>query len=196
MDLETFLEKHVRAATINQDEAWVRARAQEVDPTDKRDLFRAGTVGEILLYMIGKEGWEAASSSNVRIEGLEYPVRVIVVPNPSTGEFETVINPEMSIDSDRTFRSMEGCGSIPGELYHTERNRHVTLRGYTPSGEERKLRYGPPLFSHGKERERMLIGSLVVQHEIDHLNGRLISDHGALLKNQPPSYREKMAIDI
>lgn len=75
---------------------------------------------------------------------------------------ELIINPEIiEIGPLRPFE--EGCLSIPGTSAKTQRAQQVTLK------------YRDDTFT---EREKNLIGpeAVAIQHEIDHLNGKLYTD--------------------
>ncbi|WP_127144416.1 peptide deformylase [Pelagibacterium montanilacus] len=99
--------------------------------------------------------------------------RVVVIDladdeNPDSGRI-AMINPEIVAISDETEVSEEGCLSIP-DLYHeVERPDGVTVRYWTPKGEE---------------VTRQATGRLAVcmQHEIDHLDGVLYIDYLSRLK--------------
>jgi peptide deformylase len=80
-----------------------------------------------------------------------------------------LINPEILWRSDETALYEEGCLSIPE--YYAEVERPARVR----------FRY---LDRDGKQQEREANGLLatVVQHEIDHLNGKLFIDHISKLK--------------
>ena len=80
-----------------------------------------------------------------------------------------LINPEIVWRSDETSLYEEGCLSIPDYYAEVERPAKVRFR-YTDR--------------EGKEHERDAEGLLatVVQHEIDHLDGKLFIDHISKLK--------------
>ncbi|MGI9461066.1 MAG: peptide deformylase [Alphaproteobacteria bacterium] len=78
-------------------------------------------------------------------------------------------NPEIIYQSDETNIYAEGCLSIPNIFEDVERPKHI------------KLRYWD---YHGKEREITADGLLAtcLQHEVDHLNGKLFIDYLSPLK--------------
>lgn len=87
--------------------------------------------------------------------------RVIVLKlgmNPSV-----VFNPVITARSNRRVRSVEGCLSLPGLRLAVARSRWVNYEGLNISGE----RVG------GRLKDQV---ACILQHEIDHLNGRLILD--------------------
>jgi peptide deformylase len=78
-----------------------------------------------------------------------------------------IINPEIVKKSDRTFPSVEGCLSIAGgrRRFIVMRSKKVKVKGLTTNGK--------PITYKG----RGFFGA-ALQHEIDHLDGILISDKG------------------
>lgn len=85
------------------------------------------------------------------------------------------INPEIIDASDAMHTGTEGCLSIPGIPAEVTRPAEVTLRWLDPDGSQRV--------------ERMAgAAAICAQHELDHLNGRLIidmMDEGARLAASP-----------
>ena len=85
----------------------------------------------------------------------------------------TMVNP-MIIEKGRTLAfDIEGCGSLrkPKELYYeVERPTEITVSFLDTSGHK----MGVKLHDYSAR---------VAQHEIDHLNGILISDHGRLVSD-------------
>ena len=76
----------------------------------------------------------------------------------------TLANPEiLSREGDEEL--FEGCLSLPGITVNVRRQSLVVVKG---------------IDAKGKECERVITGlaARVVQHEIDHLNGVIILDHG------------------
>jgi peptide deformylase len=80
-----------------------------------------------------------------------------------SGKMTVLINPEIITHSRETATEEEGCLSLPGVVIPVARFLSVTIRY---------------LDEEGKEQERRLMGmdARVAQHEIDHLEGRLIVD--------------------
>jgi peptide deformylase len=77
-----------------------------------------------------------------------------------------LINPEIIQTSDETGSLEEGCLSLPDIRVSVERPRQVTVRALNLRGEEVEIR-----------AEGLL--AVVLQHEIDHLNGILIIDRAS-----------------
>lgn len=72
------------------------------------------------------------------------------------------INPEI-VHTDELQEMVEGCLSLPGQYYRTNRYRVVTLRFTNLDGEE---------FTADMED----MNAYIAQHEVDHLNGVLLRD--------------------
>lgn len=80
------------------------------------------------------------------------------------GRMTVFINPERTWRSEETDTQEEGCLSLPGLTVAVERPVGLIV-AYTDE--------------KGKERERRLTGldARVIQHEMDHLEGRLLADY-------------------
>jgi peptide deformylase len=74
---------------------------------------------------------------------------------------KTLINPCI-VEQKGFFISKESCLSLPGMIFPVLRNEAVVVKGYDLCGNEVKI-----------NAERQL--SIILQHEIDHLNGGLIN---------------------
>ena len=94
-------------------------------------------------------------------------LRVIVIQLMSAGKLvgpvQEMINPVITNYSDDTMEYEEGCLSIPGEYIRIDRPRSIHVKFQTLSGKYKKW------FLKGLEAR-------IVQHEIDHLDGRLMTD--------------------
>ena len=82
-----------------------------------------------------------------------------------------MVNPEIVAASDETKVFEEGCLSIPEIYYDVERPAEVTMRWLGLDGEEHERSFGG-------------FPAVCVQHELDHLNGRLYIDYLSPLKRQ------------
>jgi peptide deformylase len=85
-------------------------------------------------------------------------------PPPHSGELFTLINPRIGWRSRQTVEGVEGCLSLPGIVGEVERAREVRVEA---------------LDRHGKNFSMRFQGWLarVFQHEVDHLDGVLFTDH-------------------
>ena len=77
------------------------------------------------------------------------------------------INPEITESSD-VMSITEGCLSLPDRWYLSERASKITLKFTSIDGEEETLDFSDT-------------SAYMAQHEIDHLNGILVSDHAERL---------------
>jgi len=81
-----------------------------------------------------------------------------------------LVNPEI-IDRQGTIRGEEGCLSIPDVFGEVERSNTVTVRAQNELGEEIEI-IGNELLAR------------CLQHEIDHLHGKLFLDYLSVLKRR------------
>jgi peptide deformylase len=81
-----------------------------------------------------------------------------------------LINPEI-LERDGVAITEEGCLSVPGYYEEVERANHIKVRYLDREGEPRE-----------EEFEGLL--AVCIQHEIDHLNGRLFVDYLSEAKRQ------------
>lgn len=75
-----------------------------------------------------------------------------------------VINPQLEYLDDEMTLLSEGCLSIPGMRYFVARHANVRLTGFDL--------LGSPIVSEPND-----FTARIFQHELDHLNGKLIIDH-------------------
>jgi peptide deformylase len=85
-------------------------------------------------------------------------------------EPHVLINPEI-LEMDGVLVSDEGCLSVPGYYEEVERAEHVRVRFLDRQGDTQEM-----------EAEGLL--AVCVQHEIDHLNGKLFVDYLSEAKRQ------------
>lgn len=83
-------------------------------------------------------------------------------------EVETYINPEIMKTSRRQARMDEGCLSVKGVYGTTKRHERVTIRARRADGSRFELGRGG-------------IMAQIFEHEVDHLNGVLFTDHAERL---------------
>lgn len=97
--------------------------------------------------------------------GLEERLFVFNVPG---GESGTILNPRITRRTCGKVRSTEGCLSLPGVRAVVERDKQITVEGFTLDWQpyKRKLRG---------------LQAIVFQHEIDHLDGKTLLDTGRVL---------------
>lgn len=83
----------------------------------------------------------------------------------------TFINPQIAIWSEEKFEYAEGCLSVPGYYEERERSKAILLEYQTVFGEE-------------KDEWFYDLEAFCIQHELDHLEGRLFIDDLSPLKKQ------------
>ena len=105
------------------------------------------------------------------------PVRVLVIdlqePEEEGGDPlkhpRVFVNPLLTPVGDERITYNEGCLSIPDQYGEVERAATVDAVWRTPDGEERRERFDGLM-------------AICLQHEVDHLNGVLFTDHLSRLK--------------
>lgn len=96
--------------------------------------------------------------------------RIVVMDLSADGQAPQVfVNPEFEILSDALTPYQEGCLSVPGFFEQVERPEKVRIRALDRDGTPFEL-----------IAEGLL--AVCIQHECDHLNGRLFVDHLSNLK--------------
>lgn len=96
--------------------------------------------------------------------------RVVVMDTSESREEPVVlINPEIEWLSDERVTGEEGCLSIPGIYDSVERAAQVRVRALDENGNSRTI-----------EADGLM--AVCVQHEVDHLNGKLFIDYLSKLK--------------
>lgn len=105
------------------------------------------------------------------------------------GNPRVFINPEITWESEELNVYKEGCLSLPDQYAEVERPKRVKVKFFDADGE-----------SHELEADELL--ATAVQHEMDHLNGVLFTDHLSKLKRDMvmkklkkyvKNYQEEMA---
>ena len=87
-------------------------------------------------------------------------LRRVFVFQESDEEITAVVNPRVASAAEPVIND-EGCLSLQGVLVPVERAASVALEGFDPAGQEIRL-------------ELAGLAARVAQHELDHLNGKLI----------------------
>ena len=158
---------------IEYPEPLLRRRATEVETFDEELLELVEDMAETMYDApgIGLAAPQVAQS-----------VRVIVVDTTVPGEehqYLALANPEI-VAHEGTQVDEEGCLSVPELTAQVERFKKVTVRYRDPQGNEQEI----------AAEDRFAV---VLQHEIDHLDGVLFIDHLSPLKrNLYKKKRKKM----
>lgn len=93
---------------------------------------------------------------------------VVIDITEDKSALQVFVNPEI-IEADGQKLGEEGCLSVPGIYDKVERAERVTVRYLDLEGQSREL-----------QAEGLL--AVCIQHEIDHLNGKVFVDHLSQLK--------------
>jgi len=100
---------------------------------------------------------------------INVPLRVVVIDvSESRDRLQVFINP-MILERDGTQTFEEGCLSVPGIYDEVERSRTVRVRALDRDGQPFEI-----------EAEGLL--ATCIQHEIDHLDGKVFVDYLSRLK--------------
>lgn len=85
---------------------------------------------------------------------------IYILDDLAVGQF--LINPVITVHKGKATSYQEGCLSLPGQRFDIKRAREVVVHALNAEGE--------PVVIRAKRK----ITAIVLQHEIDHLNGILI----------------------
>lgn len=101
-----------------------------------------------------------------------------ISPSDDGGSLQVLINPRIIDQEGEILSENEGCLSVPDFRADVKRFASILVEGVDREGRPLKL-----------EAEGML--AIVLQHEIDHLKGKLFIDHVSALKRQMYTRRMK-----
>jgi peptide deformylase len=132
-----------------------------------------GTVAQLLEDMA--ETMYAAPGIGLAAPQVGEGQRVIVLDVPRDGEergrhLMKLINPEIA-ERDGSIVWEEGCLSVPEFTAPVTRAKHILLRAWTPDQQEIEI-----------EADDLL--AVALQHELDHLDGKLFLDRISRLKRE------------
>ena len=138
------------------DKKFLRRKSAEFD-------FKKSSPKEIReLIKKMREVMEAANGIGLAANQIGLDMRVFVAQ--VEGKFYAVFNPEIIKTSKETEVAVEGCLSVPHIMDEVIRSYRITLKGFDKAGKKITIRAWGYL-------------ARVLQHEVDHLNGRLFIDH-------------------
>lgn len=113
----------------------------------------------------------AAPGIGLAATQVDVHLRMLVTDvSPDKDDPHVLINPEI-LEKDGVEVSEEGCLSVPGYYEEVERAENVRVRFFNPEG--RKV-----------EQDFTGLLSVCVQHEMDHLDGKLFVDYLSEAKRQ------------
>ena len=143
------------------------------DPRLRTRAIAVETVDDELNTLIDDlfETMYAAPGIGLAATQVDVHKRLLVVDVSSdNSEPNALINPEI-IELDGETMTEEGCLSVPGYYEEVKRAEHIRVRFLDRKGEEAEL-----------QAEGLL--AVCIQHEVDHLDGKLFVDYISEAKRQ------------
>tara|TARA_R100001082_G_scaffold57094_1_gene31545 strand:- start:366 stop:806 length:441 start_codon:yes stop_codon:yes gene_type:complete len=141
---------------VEQPDIFLREPTREINfPLSKEDQI---IIDQMIDTMYRNKGIGLAANQ------VGYARRMFVMDtNPGKGNIEVFINPVIEKRAKEKLTEEEGCLSCPGKFVDVRRSTYVGLKWFC---------------RHGKEQYKTFyrLPARIVQHEIDHLNGKLIID--------------------
>jgi peptide deformylase len=101
-----------------------------------------------------------------------------ISPRDDSRELHVLVNPKIITREGQIISENEGCLSVPDFRADVKRSEYITVEGHDREGNPIRL-----------DAEGLL--AIVLQHEIDHLNGTLFIEHISSLKRQMYKRRVK-----
>ena len=143
------------------------------DPRLRKKAAPVEVVDDALRQLIGDmlETMYAAPGIGLAATQVDVHRRLLVADvSQEKDEAQVLINPEI-LEKNGSAITEEGCLSVPGYYAEVARAEHILVRY---------------LDRDGNQQERQLEGLLAVcvQHEVDHLDGRLFVDYLSEVKRQ------------
>lgn len=137
--------------------------AAQAAPVTSIDAAALDVVRDLLDTMRGSDHSVGVAAPQIGVGLRAFCVDVTGHPKARSchGEF-VLLNPELLVAEGRDV-GREGCMSVPDLTGDVARATHVVVRGLTPDGRERVL-------------ECDAFEARAVQHELDHLDGKLFLD--------------------
>jgi peptide deformylase len=131
-----------------------------------------GTIQEIIDRM-ALTMYEAPGIGLAAIQvGVDRSILVYdVAPRDETRDLHVLINPKIVSDAGEILSENEGCLSVPDYRADVKRSKSIFVEGFDRDGNPIRI-----------EAEDLL--AIVLQHEIDHLNGKLFIDRISKLKRE------------
>ncbi len=140
----------------------LRNRAEPVERVDD-------TVRKLIDDML--ETMYAAPGIGLAATQVNVPLRVVTLDvSDDKNEPLALVNPEV-VTCDGELETEEGCLSVPGVFDMVSRAERIRVRALDRNGDPLEL-----------EADDLL--AVCIQHEIDHLDGKLFVDHLSRLKQQ------------
>jgi len=118
---------------------------------------------KMIMFMLSNKNIND-NSIGLACNQLGLPGRIIIVKMKN--KWVRFINPLISDESREKITTEESCLSVPGKTIKVERSKEITI--YFEKGNHDG--------NHGWESHYKSMDAIVIQHEIDHLNGIIITD--------------------
>ena len=143
------------------------------DPRLRTKASPVETVDDELRKLIGDMFETMYDAPGIGLAATQVDVhkRLLVADvSPDKSDPHVLINPEI-IEKDGVTASDEGCLSVPGYYEEVQRAEHIRVRFLDRNGEQQEM-----------EAEGLL--AICIQHEMDHLEGKLFVDYLSETKRQ------------
>ncbi|NCF14408.1 MAG: peptide deformylase [Gammaproteobacteria bacterium] len=143
------------------------------DPRLRKKAAPVATVDDALRVFIADmfETMYEAPGIGLAATQVDVHKRLLVTDvSPDKSEPYVLINPEI-VEKDGVTATDEGCLSVPGYYEEVERAEHIRVRFLDRNGDE-------------TEMEATGLLAVCIQHEIDHLDGKLFVDYLSEAKRQ------------
>jgi peptide deformylase len=143
------------------------------DPRLRTKASPVETVDDELRKLIGDMFETMYDAPGIGLAATQVDVhkRLLVADvSPDKSDPHVLINPEI-IEKDGVTASDEGCLSVPGYYEEVQRAEHIRVRFLDRDGEQQEM-----------EAEGLL--AICIQHEMDHLEGKLFVDYLSETKRQ------------
>ena len=144
---------------------------RKAEPVNIEDPDLPGLIADLWDTMQGADGVGLAAPQ-IGVSKQVFVVDARPLQKPDETPFQGVfINPEILWRSEEEFEYEEGCLSIPGIREKVTRPAVVRLRYWDETGQFHEAEFSG------------IVGR-IIQHEYDHLNGKLFIDHLSPLRRQ------------
>ena len=167
-------------ATLENHYDWVKTSAQKIDLNTQMDVVIK--LDQIMRYFRDLYKFAGVSSNNIYWNLTETPIRAMLIP-VAQRKYQTIINPEYLELAGKDIDNVEACGSVPEKNnYVIKRKPFVLISGYTMEKKYVELEYGSRDYDAGESPELSSYHrrEWIIQHEMDHLDGKTIKDSGVL----------------
>lgn len=132
------------------------------DPVERFDSSLRDLLAEMRTLMLSHRG--------IGLAAPQVGIRQRLFIGEIEGIYRPLVNPILR-PFPETDEMVEGCLSLPGVRVNVRRHSRILVAGYDPRG--RKVQW-----------EADALWARVMQHELDHLNGVLILDHGTPIREE------------